>query len=93
MAVQYLTEVRGTDLSGPIERLFRSLPWIREINRLSAKMELEWRAVWAPEEEEKTSSAEILADEIAYWPYSARPEGYYEAEWKAIVEEKEGNGM
>lgn len=67
VVLQYIEEVRGvkiTDQAGvPIKPLSESEWWLREIERLSKKMDLE----------QPTSSREKN-----WWPYSVRPEGYYE---------------
>ncbi|MCS4051413.1 hypothetical protein [Salinibacter ruber] len=67
VVLQYISTVRGikiTDQAGvPIKPLSESEWWLREIERLSKEMDLE----------QPTSSREKN-----WWPYSVRPEGYYE---------------
>lgn len=73
VAIQYISTVRGikiTDQAGvPIE-LPESEWWLREIDRLGGELDLK---------------QPISTEEAQWWPYSVRPEGYYNADWAAIV--------
>jgi hypothetical protein len=74
MVFQYLEIVRGIEVSRPsgssAKRLAQNREWIGETNRLSKEMELN----------------RPNRDEAQWWPYSVRPEGYYEGDWRTVVE-------
>lgn len=81
MAIQYISTVRGvglTDQAGiPIEPLSENDWWLRETNRLSGEMDVEQPG---------------SPHEARWWPYSARPEGYYDAYWIAVRTRDKGRG-
>ena len=74
MVFQYLETIRDTEITdhtgAPVEPLSGNEWWLKEINRLSEEMGLE----------QPTSSRGR-----SWWPYSVRPEGYYDGNWDAIV--------
>lgn len=74
MTFQYLETIRDTETTdqtgAPVEPLSENEWWLKEISRLTEEIGLE---------------QPTFSEGRNWWPYSVRPEGYYNADWAAIV--------
>ena len=92
MTLQYIETIRGEEVCGPdgfpVGSLSENRWWIREINRLSQEMDLGGRVGRLPSSKEK-SKRHLTKEEVKWWPYSIRPEGYYDQSWTEVLGEEE----
>ena len=93
MVHQYVDLVRGVPHEGredaPTGSPHNNHWWVAEINRLSEVLRLPGRraAVRPASREARIHGARALKTwEMAHWPYSVRPQGFYEAEVERVLD-------